>query len=544
MYFDPNDNLINTNLALLYWLVVAGGLTLIVMMFSLIALLLTRGVSGISVFFSELFAMLRDTVQLSPRRIWALTRLTFTEAYRRRVLLIFVVFALLFMFAGWFLGESKEITPDRIKVYISFVLTSISWLTLPIVLVLACFGIPEDIRLRSIHTVVTKPARRIEIVIGRMLGISMIGGLVLLVMGTVGYIWIVRQLPHDKASRDLLTCRVAQYGGIRFLTREGTEGEGVNVGDIWAFRQYIEGGTKARAVWLFTDIDESVLDSEGNLNLENSFSAFRSYKGDMTRPLFYDMKFQGNQPDLTYTTDPKPVAEFRSRLDKINRKVTINDTQYDLIKDFTSDIKTNDGKVLLKNAMMIEVSCIDQEQYIGMARPDLFVRLPDQPFWVGYSKAVFGIGLVIVLFSMISVAASTVVKGPIAVVLTLVLYLISGKQSHQFIDQLASGQIKGGGVLESIYRIVTHMGPFTELPDNMAFNVMKGIDTIMTGFLWICKQMIPRLQSFNMTEFVANGFDVPFNVSLYPSILIVSAFVIPCVMLGYFALRVRELESK
>ena len=540
MYFDPNENLINTDMALAYWCTVAGSLTLIVMLFSLIGLLSSRGLSGVQIFFSELGAMIWDTINLSPRRIWALTRLTFMEAYRRRVLMIFVVFALLFMFAGWFLGDTKEITPDRIKVYISFVLTSISWLTLPIILLLACFGIPEDIRLRSIHTVVTKPARRIEIVIGRMLGISSIGLLVLLVMGTVGYIWIVRQMPSDNGARDLLTCRVAKYGGLRFLTREGEPGDGVNVGDIWAFRSYIEGGSKARALWMFTDVDESVLDGDGNLNLENSFSAFRSYKGDMTRPLYYDIKFHGNQPGLFYTTDPKPVAEFRSRLDKINRKITINDTQYDLLKDFV----TNDPKINAKNALVVEISCIDQEQYIGMARPDLFIRLPDQPFWVGYSKALFGIGLVIVLFSMISVAASTIVKGPIAVVLTLVLYLISGKQAHQFIDQLASGQLKGGGVLESIYRIVTHMGPFTELPDSMAFNMMKFIDTLMTGFLWICKQMIPRLQSFNMTEFVANGFDVPFNVSIYPSILVVASFVIPCVMLGYFALRVRELESK
>lgn len=540
MYFDPNENLINSGFAFLYWLRVAGGMTLIVAVVSLIALLLTRGSEGFGIFFSELGAMIWDTINLSPRRIWALTRLTFMEAYRRRVLLIFVVFALLFMFAGWFMGDTKEIKPDRIKVYISFVLTSISWLTLPIVLILACFGIPEDIRLRSIHTVVTKPARRIEIVIGRIFGISLIGILVLLVMGTVGYIWIVRQLPHDDASRDLLTCRVAKYGGIRFLNREGEIGEGVNVGDIWAYRQYIEGGTKARALWMFDKVDESILDSEGNLNLENSFSAFRSYKGDMTRPLYYDIKFHGNQAGLAYTTDPKPVAEFRSRLDKINRKVTINDTQYDLMKDFV----TTDKEKGLDRVMIVEVSCIDQEQYIGMARPDLFIRLPDQPFWVGYSKAIFGIALIIILFSMISVTASTIVKGPIAVVLALVLFLISGKQAHQFIDELASGSFKGGGVLESIYRLVTHLGPFTELPDNMAFHLMKNIDTLLTGFLWICKQMIPRLQSFNMTEFVANGFDVPFNVSLYPSILVVASFVIPCVMLGYFALRVRELESK
>ena len=235
-----------------------------------------------------------------------------------------------------------------------------------------------------------------------------------------------------------------------------------------------------------------------------------------------------------YTIDPQPVNEFRSKVDVIPRKVTLNDQQYDLIKDFTND----------KHQMFVEVSCIDREQYIGMARPDLFVRMPDRPVWVGYWKAVLGVALTVVLFSMIGVAASTIAKGPIATLLTFVLYLMSGKKAHEFIDQLVKSDYKGGGFLESIYRIVTHMGPFTDLPDNPAFTFIKFIDSGFTGFLWLCKQVIPQMKSFNMTEFVANGFDVPFNVSILPSLLVTAAFIVPCIMLGYFALRVRELESK
>ena len=533
MYFDPNENYVILEYWLLNWAAVSGCLLLIVMFVSMSSLVAARGADGIGIFFTEIGAMLSDIFSLSPRRVWALTRLSFMEAFRRKVLSVFVVFALLFMFAGWFMGSSKDITPDQVKVYVSFVLTSMAWLTLPVVLILACFGIPEDIRLRSIHTVVTKPARRIEIVIGRILGISLIGLLVLVIMAIIGYIWIVRQTPEK--AQDLLTCRVANYGGIAFLSREGEPVEaGVNVGDIWAFRSYIEGATKARARWTFDNVDESALDSKGNLILENSFSAFRSYKGDMTRPLFYDIKFINFEKQLMYTIDPQPVNEFRSKVDVIPRKVTLNDQQYDLIKDFTND----------KHQMFVEVSCIDREQYIGMARPDLFVRMPDRPFWVGYWKAVLGVALTVVLFSMIGVAASTIAKGPIATLLTFVLYLMSGKKAHEFIDQLVKSDYKGGGFLESIYRIVTHMGPFTDLPDNPAFTFIKFIDSGFTGFLWLCKQVIPQMKSFNMTEFVANGFDVPFNVSILPSLLVTAAFIVPCIMLGYFALRVRELESK
>ena len=539
MYFDPAENFLNPVASLINWGVIASSLTFVVMFVSMLNLVFTRGVSGIGIFFRELGGMLNDLTHLSPQRIWALTRLTFLESYRRKALAVFVVFGLLFMFAGWFMGDTKEIKSDQVKVYISFVLTAITWLTLLVVLLLCCFGVPEDIRLRSIHTVVTKPARRVEIVLGRMLGYALIGFLVLLVMSIVGYFWIVRQIPAD--SQALLKCRVPVYGGMRFVDREGNVGnQGINVGDIWGFRSYIEGATKARAQWVFSNVDESIFDAEGNLNLENSFSAFRSYKGDMSRPLFYDIKLFKPETTISYTTQPQPVNEFRSKLDKIPRKVTVDDVQLDIL----NDIALADPKNPNRKNLFIEVACIDRDQYIGMARPDLFIRMPDRPFWVGYWKAVLGIGLTLLLVSMIGVAASTVVKGPIAALLTLMVFILSGKNAHQFMDQLVRGEVQGGGFLESIYRLVMHMGPSQELPANPAFSVIQFFDWVLTNFLWLCSQVIPRSQYFNMPEFVANGFDVPWNTSILPSLLVTAAYIIPCVMLGYFALRSRELESK
>src|SRR5690606_18830785 len=132
-----------------------------------------------------------DTIRLSPGRVWAITMLTFKESIRRKALLVFVVFAVLFMFAGWFLSNSNERADLQIKVYVSFVLTAITWLVIPVVLLLACWGLPADIKARSLHTVVTKPVRKNEIVLGRMLGFLIVGTVLLLVMGSVGYFWIL-----------------------------------------------------------------------------------------------------------------------------------------------------------------------------------------------------------------------------------------------------------------------------------------------------------------------------------------------------------------
>jgi hypothetical protein len=56
--------------------------------------------------------------------------------------------------------------------------------------------------------------------------------------------------------------------------------------------------------------------------------------------------------------------------------------------------------------------------------------------------------------------------------------------------------------------------------------------------------VIPDFTYFDMTPYVANGFDVPWDASLLPSILTTIGFLIPCIILGYFSLQVRELEAK
>src|SRR5262249_18480335 len=152
----------------------------------------------------------------------------------------------------------------------SFVLRTISWLILPVVLLLSCWGLPEDIRLRSLHTVVTKPVRRHEIVLGRILGFSAIGALVLRAMSLVGYFWINRQLPQSMKSQ--LTARVPIYGSISFLNNEGSQVEkGINVGDENMFRSFIEGNTKSRAIWDFANVDVSRFDQD-RLVLESTLS--------------------------------------------------------------------------------------------------------------------------------------------------------------------------------------------------------------------------------------------------------------------------------
>src|SRR5579863_472477 len=254
MSLSFNPETFNLGAGLGNWVVVMLILAVVSFVTALAVSLMAQGFAGPWQVLQHMFGGLQDLAGTSVKRCLALAQLTFREAIRRKTLWVFAVFAVLFLFAGWFLSD---VTPDadlQVKNYVSFVLRTISWLILPVALLLACWGLPEDIKARSLHTVVTKPVRRHEIVLGRILGYSAIGGLVLGGMGAVGYVWINRQLPDS--TRSQLTARVPIYGVIRFIDKDGNEKDqqgnvlqaGINVGDESMFRSFIEGNTKARAV--------------------------------------------------------------------------------------------------------------------------------------------------------------------------------------------------------------------------------------------------------------------------------------------------------
>jgi hypothetical protein len=496
-----------------------------------------------------------DWFSTSPRRIWAVSWLTFLEAIRRKALLVGVIFAILFLFGGWFLAQPASDAEQQVKVYVAFVMRVIMYLTLPMLLLLSCWSIPEDIRVRSIHTVVTKPVRRQEIVIGRVVGFSMIGGMLLLIMGVVGYVWILRQLSPQ--GRERLVSRQPVYGKISFKDREGVnQKQGINTGDEWMFRSFIEGGTKSRMVWTFEGLTDPKLLAADHLPLEAGFQVFRSYKGNLDRGISCQIQVQNPvnekravatlvterdaQGQIAATDSAFEVKEFKENLLQIARRVVDDEgNELDLFRDFVAD-----------GQLKVEVACLPTQQYIGAAGPDLFVRLPDKPFIVGYSKGLLGIGLLMLMVIVMGVCASTFVKGPIATMLVFFIAVV-GMSGRAFLDTIVDQKWVGGGAFESIYRVLAHLNPTTELPKSLPFQVMQFVDGLGVGFLKSVRYIFPDFKFFDLTPYVAYGFDVPWtnpippnDGALLPSIVITLGYMVPWILVAYYSLRLRELEAK
>ncbi len=141
---------------------------------------------------------IRDLVRFdlpgtSIRRIAALARLAFKEAIRRKVLFVIGLFVAGLLLAGWFLNPDSD---EPARLYISFVLTGTNYLMLALALFISAFSLPADIKSKTIYTIVTKPVRPTELILGRMIGFLAVGTVMLIPMGLASYIFVVRGLRH------------------------------------------------------------------------------------------------------------------------------------------------------------------------------------------------------------------------------------------------------------------------------------------------------------------------------------------------------------
>lgn len=135
-----------------------------------------------------------DFHNISLRRVWALAGLAVKESLRRYVLVVFAVFVLILLFAGWYLDVESD-NPGRL--YISFVLKSTNFLVLLLCVFLSAFSLPNDMKSKTIFTVVTKPVRAWEIIIGRIVGFAAVGTVILAVMCLFSYVFVRRGLHHS-----------------------------------------------------------------------------------------------------------------------------------------------------------------------------------------------------------------------------------------------------------------------------------------------------------------------------------------------------------
>lgn len=220
--------------------------------------------------------------RISWGRIWALARLSWKEAIRGRVVWVFGAMSLVFLFADWFVVSKPE---DQLRTYVRVVYWSMSPLFLLTAGILGSFSIPNDVKNNSIHTIVTKPVEKFEIVLGRFLGYGSLLTLGLLVVSCLSLLYVVRGV-NEEAAQESFKARVPIYGKLHFAgTKDAQRAD--SVGREWGYRSYITGPTFSKrdalrqyAVWDFAEVPTDIADGPDPVLFEFAFDIFRLSKGD------------------------------------------------------------------------------------------------------------------------------------------------------------------------------------------------------------------------------------------------------------------------
>jgi hypothetical protein len=333
----------------------------------------------------------------------------------------------------------------------------------------------------------------------------------------------------------MFRARVPYYGKLQFLDRKGVPvAKGVNVGNEWTYRSFVDGGTQSAAVWTFSGVDQSMLrsdDREQVLPLELIVRVFRTYKGNIESGIQGTMQLRN--PESGLKSDIWPFTAKDASINNFDWQRKLDDEKRNPI-DLFEDLVTKDGR------LEVIVQCIDNAQYFGFAMPDCFIRLPDgSPLW-NYIKAQISIWVQMVLVIAIAVTCSTVVNGPVAVLFTAA-YITLGFFWQMFFD-VATGKQIGGGPIESLYRIVTQMNQMSPLPENFGTQMIVAVDTVLRAGMYSLAYLLPDFRSFNTVDYIAYGFYIPMN-RLAQDLTECLAFLAGLFVAGYFLLRTREVAK-
>jgi ABC-type transport system involved in multi-copper enzyme maturation permease subunit len=517
----------------------------------------------------------RNLSQLRFRRIYALAKLSFKEAVRRRAVYACSGVLLVVLFGSWFIQTKPA---DQVRTYVGVVYAAMTFLLLFVAVLLASFSIPTDIKQQTIHTVVTKPVERFEVLLGRFLGFLALMTLVLVLMTGVSLLYVLREV-NPEAAAESLKARVPLYGELEF-ENTGDRRKGTNVGREWDYRSYItwtQGPAAQTARWDFRTLPTSLAGRQTVL-VEFGFDVYRTTKGKENEGppcdfILQTWRYQEGNDKLL----PAKREQLRKQgqsgpevEDQLVEEFGYYVVPAKQIEDYTtqsidvpgalfrSALRPPDaaGQKALKDAvaqgrplLQLRVRCGRTSQYVGMAKYDLYLR-QDQPassekwgFAWNFFKASFGLWLRLALLIGLAVALSTYLSGVITMLVAVVLYF--GGLCQEYIRSFASGTNIGGGPMEAVLRLSKGELTGPRADEDAASASARLVFASDETFRWLVRRilnLIPDVDRFDLTPYLAEGFSIG-NTQMWLDLLLLTGYLLPWAVLAFYLMKWREVAS-
>jgi hypothetical protein len=171
----------------------------------------------------------------------------------------------------------------------------------------------------------------------------------------------------------------------------------------------------------------------------------------------------------------------------------------------------------------------------------MYLRAADASFRLNFFKGYLGIWLQMVLIVGFGVMFSTFLSGPVAKIATIGVLVAGSKYCVGFMGELARGAVPGGGPFEALYRLFTKDNEDSDLEPGFRTNVMHLLDWISQFFLSALASLLPPLEKFSYSDYVAEGFNISADPLIVVPLVRAAAYLLPLALAGYFFLKTREI---
>ncbi len=319
-------------------------------------------------------------------RLWAVARMTLLEAVRRKVFFILLIFAAALLSGTLFFPAVND--EARLRLLQAWSLRAATLFSAIVGLFLAGFSIPGDVEQKRVHLLVTKPLPKPFLFLGRLLGFSL---LLVVFIGATGlistsFMRVVSWAGGAEFPRPLARPRVRplDMGAAGGQTVAGIPGFVVLHGDgsmlVWRFRHLRPG------------------EFDGPIRAQ-----IRLYVGSPTD------KYRAEGRARVRVKGPTGVREIAI--------LTVN-TNEEMEFEIPVDVLGDGGPI------EVGVQAVDEDGFLAADASRLSLYAKPMLFELAYLG---GMGLVLLqslTVLTLTLAVSTFVSGPLAVLLGILLYLV------------------------------------------------------------------------------------------------------------------------
>ena len=129
---------------------------------------------------------------------------TIKQALRMKVAVVFTILLLVLLPVLGFTATGDETLKGRLQTFVSYALSLTSFLLCLLTIIVSVYTVTSDIEQRQIFTVITKPIRRYQLILGKLFGVIMLDVILLCLFSAVIYTITIYTPKFTKPSEEEL----------------------------------------------------------------------------------------------------------------------------------------------------------------------------------------------------------------------------------------------------------------------------------------------------------------------------------------------------